>query len=66
LVEVSKRLKELRLSHKLTQADVAEQIHVSRPTYTEYELGKKRPSLETLVKLADLYKTSVDYLIGRY
>ena len=66
MLDVSQRLKELRKSRDMTQEAVAKEIHVSRPTYTEYELGKKRPSLETLVKLADFYKVSLDYLTGRY
>lgn len=63
---IAERLKELRKNHNLTKEDVAKKIHISRPTYTEYEIGKKRPSLDTLIKLADLFKVSLDYLTGRY
>lgn len=66
MIDISSKLKELRKAHNMTQAEVAERIHVSRPTYTQYELGKKRPGLEILVNIADLYKTSIDYLVGRY
>lgn len=66
MINISDKLKELRKSHNMTQAQVADYIHVSRPTYTQYELGKKRPGLETLVEIANLYKVSLDYLVGRY
>lgn len=66
MVTLPERLRELRKSNNLTQAQVAEILHISRPAYTQYETGNKQPSIETLVKLADLFKTSVDYLIGRY
>ena len=66
MIDISEKLKELRQSHNMTQAQVADCIHVSRPTYTQYELGKKRPGLETLVEIANLYKVSLDYLVGRY
>lgn len=66
MIDVSEKLKELRKAHNMTQEQVANCIHVSRPSYTQYELGKKRPSLEILVELAKLYKVSLDYLVGRY
>lgn len=66
MIDISKKLKELRKAHNMTQEQVANLIHVSRPTYTQYEIGGKRPGLETLVKIANLYKVSLDYLVGRY
>ena len=66
MVTMAERLKELRIKNNLTQAQVAEKLNISRPAYTYYETGKKQPSIETLKALADLYTTSVDYLIGRY
>lgn len=66
MIDISKKLKELRKAHNMTQEQVANLIHVSRPTYTQYEIGGKRPGLETLVEIANLYKVSLDYLVGRY
>ena len=66
MVYIGERLKSLRTKNKMTQQQVAEIIHVSRPTYTQYEKNQKRPSIETLIRLADLYETSIDYLVGRY
>lgn len=60
------RLKELRIKGNLTQHQVADKINVSRSSYSQYELGLKQPSIDTLLMLAELYSTSVDYLIGRY
>lgn len=63
---LSDRLKEERKKAGLTQEEVAKHLGITRPAYTQYETGKTQPSLETAGKLANLYKISVDYLIGRY
>lgn len=60
------RLKEERKAHNLTQEDVAKQINKSRATYARYETGEREPDIETLKHLATVFKSSVDYLIGRY
>lgn len=57
-------LKKLRKKKKLTQSAVAEYLGVDRVTYTNYELGNRKPDAETLKKLSILYGVSVDYLIG--
>ena len=57
--------KELRKLNKLTQRQVAERLKISQPSYIRYEKGKSEPTLENLVKLADLFDVSVDYLLGR-
>jgi len=64
-VSVKLRLKELRKSRRLTQAQVADGINCSAPTYSRYENGSRQPSLETLERLADFYGVSIDYLYGR-
>lgn len=63
--ELSKRIKEERLKAGLTQEEVAQYLGITRPAYTQYETDKTQPSIETAGKLADLYKISVDYLMGR-
>lgn len=60
-----KVLKGLRKQKKLTQQDVAEIIGVDRVTLARYESGARLPSLEVLIKLADFFEVSVDYLLGR-
>lgn len=59
------RLKELRLKKGLTQQEIADLVHVNRVTYTNWEKGKREPSFENLVKLADLFEVSLDWLFGR-
>ena len=58
-------LSELRLDHKLKQKDVAQFLNVSIATISHYESGVNMPDLGTLVKLADFYSVSADYLLGR-
>ena len=59
-----KRLKELRLEAGLTQKDLANAIEVGRTTISEYESGKIVPKQEGLLKLANHFNVSVDYLTG--
>lgn len=62
----SERLKEERKKAGLTQEEIAKRLNITRPAYTQYETDKTKPSIETVGKIADILKTSVDYLIGRY
>lgn len=66
MVTLASRLKELRLSNNLTQEQIAQKLNITRNAYTLYETGKNNPTIETLKKLADIYKTSIDYIVGRY
>ena len=59
------RLIEQRKLNHLTQKQVAEVLGISQPSYIRYENGGSEPSLENLVRLADLFDVSVDYLLGR-
>ncbi len=59
------RLDELRKLNKMTQVNVAEYLNISQPSYIRYENGGAEPSLENLVKLADLFDVTTDYLLGR-
>lgn len=63
---VQERLKEKRTKANLTQKAVAEKLKMSQSTYAGYETGKRQPDIETLLKLADFFETSTDYLLGRY
>ena len=58
-------LKEARESKGYTQDQVADFLGVSRPTYTRYEQGTRECSHETLLKLADFFNVTTDYLLGR-
>ena len=61
----SRNLIELRKLNKLTQRDVARHLGISQPAYTRYENGKSEPTIENLIKLADLFDVSIDFLCGR-
>ncbi len=62
---VGERLRELRKSKDLTQAQVADGINCTPAAYNRYESGERQPSMETLAKLADYFGASLDYLYGR-
>jgi len=49
----------------MTQRQVADVLGITQPSYIRYENGKSEPTLENLVKLADLFDVSIDYLCGR-
>lgn len=66
----AKRLRKLRMDKKkkdskYTQEYVANLINVARSTYTAYEAGTKQPPMETVIKIADLFGVTTDYLLGR-
>ncbi|WP_433958886.1 helix-turn-helix domain-containing protein [Cytobacillus horneckiae] len=57
------RLKILRSERKLTQEELASKIGVTRGTYAHYEINKRQPDYDTLIKLADFFEVSTDYLL---
>ena len=57
------RLKELRLEHGYTQEQVAEILNIKQNTYSQYECEQREIPIESLIKLAQLYETSVDYIL---
>ena len=57
--------KRLRISSKLTQAEMAEKLGISRSTIGMYETGAREPDFETLEKIADFFNVDTDYLLGR-
>lgn len=64
-MDLGKRLKELRLENELKQRELASVLDVSRNTYTQYECGTRKIGVEDLIKLADFYNISLDFLVGR-
>ncbi len=58
------RLMELRKENNYTQNFVATYLNIKQNTYSQYENGLREIPLESLAKLAQLYNTSVDYIIG--
>lgn len=63
-IKFNTRLKELRLEKGQTQKDLANAIEVGRTTISEYESGKIVPKQEGLLKIANHFNVSVDYLTG--
>lgn len=61
----AEKLKELRKEKDLTQKEIANKLGVSRVAYTNWENGNREPNIERLVKLADYFDVSIDYLVGR-
>ena len=59
-----KNLKRFRALAGKTQAETAQQLGVTQHTYSNYELDKTQPDLDTLIKLADYFHTTVDALLG--
>ncbi|MDI6678317.1 helix-turn-helix domain-containing protein [Bacillus wiedmannii] len=59
------RLSELRKNKKWSLQDTADQLGIAKSTYAGYETGYRWPSLQSLSKIADLFDTSVDYILGR-
>ena len=60
------RLRELRKNHGLTLKELGKKVSMHDNTLSQYETGKRNPSLKTWQQLADLYGVSVSYLQGRY
>jgi len=59
------RLKELRRHKNYTQKRMAEILGMTERGFRGYEMGLSTPHYETLIKLADFFDVSIDYLVGR-
>lgn len=60
-----KRIRDLREDADLTQRQVAATLGMSQPQYFRYEQGYRDIPTDILIALADLYRTSTDYILGR-
>ena len=59
------RIKSLREDRDLRQSDLAEKIGIDQRTISNYETGKTAPDAYALIRLADFFDVSIDYLVGR-
>ena len=59
------RIEDLRIDSDKTQIEIAEYLHLNREVYRRYEKGERELPVWALIKLADLYRTSTDYILGR-
>ena len=60
-----RRIRDLREDADITQTDLGKQLNLPQRTYAYYESGQRTIPPEILIKLADYYETSVDYILGR-
>ena len=58
-------IRNLREDADKTQTEIAEYLNIKQTTYSKYELGKINVPIEMLIKIADYYDVSLDYLVGR-
>lgn len=63
-MDYTRRLRDLREDHDKTQQDIAEVLGTSQTMYARYERGANELPLRHLVKLAEYYRVSTDYLLG--
>ncbi|MEW6016463.1 MAG: helix-turn-helix transcriptional regulator [Pseudomonadota bacterium] len=62
---IGDKLRELRMALDKTQAEVAEAVGISRSYLAGLERGHERPSVDVTLRLADFFRVSIDYLLGR-
>lgn len=58
-------IRNLRIDGGYTQRQIAEYLNIKQNTYSQYEIGVLNYPIDVLMKLADFYGVSVDYLLGR-
>ena len=59
------RLKELRRAKGISQLKLALDLNTNQNTISRYETGEREPGIAELIKIADYFNVSVDYLLGR-
>lgn len=60
----TERIQELRENHNMNQTDVARILNIAQRTYSDYELGRIRIPLDVMIRLAQYYDVSMDYICG--
>ena len=65
MLKLSERLRSLRKEQALTQTEAAKAAGISLKSYCWYESGERVPDADVLVRIADFYGVSADYLLGR-
>ena len=58
------RIQDLRTDADLSQRELSEILHISQRSYSHYETGSRNIPIEMLIRLANYYDTSIDYLVG--
>ena len=65
MIKLYERIRNFREDRDLTQKQVAEMLGMSQTGYSKYETGENDIPTQILIKLADYYNTTTDYLLGR-
>jgi transcriptional regulator with XRE-family HTH domain len=65
LPSTSTIIRNLRKTNALTQADIADFLHIDRSTYAYYESGRTKISIDVLLRLAEYFRVDILYLLGR-
>jgi transcriptional regulator with XRE-family HTH domain len=64
-VELGERIRELRTKNRLSQGDLAKAVEAATSTISEIERAERSPRVELLIKIADYFEVSLDFLLGR-
>ena len=59
------RIRDMREDNDFTQKQISEILNCDQSLYSKYERGEREIPLVLVIKLADYYNTSIDYLVGR-
>ena len=65
MISVYERIRNMREDRDMTQSQMAEYLRIHQTTYSDYEIGKLNIPVQVLDKIADLFETSIDYLVNR-
>ena len=65
VVDMYQRIRDLREDRDLKQRQLAEYLNCSQQVYSNYELGQRDIPTDVLIRLADFYHVSIDYLLGQ-
>lgn len=65
-IQIGYRIKELREAKNLNQEELSKILNIEQSTLSYYENNKRRPSLEVLIKMANFFGVSLDYICDRY
>lgn len=64
MLEFPKRFKELRLERGLTQQILSKKLNIRQQSYNRYKHGTGEPSINTIIKLSQIFDVTIDYLLG--
>lgn len=62
-IQLAANLRRLRTDHNYTQAQIGEQLNISRQAYSNYENGKRIPDIDMLIRIADIYEVTLEQLL---